>query len=85
MELTAEEVLIDELVVTWLYTDELTKDWRKALHQIIDWHVQVALDPQVSEEPTEIIRNFMSQHTSSNVDRMSIEDMHEELDYLIKY
>lgn len=83
MQLTAEQAIEDELVICWLYTDEISRDWRKALHAIIEYHVQIAIDPKVSDYPLKIIRDFMSQHTSGNVDRMSIEDLHNYLDDVI--
>lgn len=83
MKLTAEQAIEDELIITWLYTDEIVKDWKKALHAIIEYNVQIAIDPLVSDYPLKIIRDFMSQHTSDNVDRMSIQDLHDYLDSVI--
>lgn len=44
------EALIDELVICGIYTREHDTNPRKALLDVIHWHVSVALDPAVSSE-----------------------------------
>lgn len=43
------QVLIDELISIGIVTKEHYDDPAKALRDIIDWHVDVALDPKVSK------------------------------------
>lgn len=50
-----KETLIDGLVVCHIYTKEHDSNPRKALHDIVNWNVTVALDPLVSEEAQELI------------------------------
>lgn len=47
--------LIEELVSIGILTPEHENDPKLALYAIIDWHVQVALDPAVSEEAQQLI------------------------------
>jgi hypothetical protein len=51
------EAVIDELVVCCIYNSEHDKDPRKAIRDIIEWNVQVALDPQVSEQARALCGN----------------------------
>lgn len=41
--------LVDEAVVSWVLSESNKDDPKKMINDIICWHVQVALDPAVSE------------------------------------
>lgn len=45
-----KSAIIDELVVDYIYSAEYEADPRKALADVIEWNVQVALDPRVSAD-----------------------------------
>lgn len=45
-----KSAIIDELVVDCIYSAEYEADPRKALADVIEWNVQVALDPRVSAD-----------------------------------
>ena len=49
------ETVHDELVTTWTFSAENKDDPRKALQDIINWHVRVALDPAVSSDAQALI------------------------------
>ena len=49
------ETVHDELVTTWTLSAENKDDPRKALQDIINWHVRVALDPAVSSDAQALI------------------------------
>ena len=49
------EAVHDELVTTWTLSSENKDDPRKALQDIINWHVRVALDPAVSSDAQALI------------------------------
>ena len=49
------EAVYDELVTTWTFSAENKDDPRKALQDIINWHVRVALDPAVSSDAQALI------------------------------
>ncbi len=49
------EAVHDELVTTWTLSAENKDDPRKALQDIINWHVRVALDPAVSSDAQALI------------------------------
>ena len=49
------EAVHDELVTTWTFSAENKDDPRKALQDIINWHVRVALDPAVSSDAQALI------------------------------
>lgn len=48
-ERNAQQVLEDELMSTGIFTYELAANPTEALSEIISWHCDVALDPNVSE------------------------------------
>ena len=48
--------LIEELVVIGIYNDSHEGNPKKALHDIICWNVDVALDPKVSIEADNLIQ-----------------------------
>ena len=49
------EAVHDELVTTWTLSAENKDDPRKALQDIINWHVRVSLDPDVSSDACALI------------------------------
>jgi rRNA-processing protein FCF1 len=49
------ETVIDALVVDFIYVKEHDTDPRKALADLINWEVKVALDPAVSEDARRLI------------------------------
>ena len=49
------EAVHDELVTTWTLSAENKDDPRKALQDIINWHVRVSLDPAVSSDAQALI------------------------------
>ncbi len=49
------EAVHDELVTTWTLSAENKDDPRKALQDIINWHVRVSLDPAVSSDAKALI------------------------------
>ena len=49
------EAVHDELVTTWTFSAENKDDPRKALQDITNWHVRVALDPAVSSDAQALI------------------------------
>lgn len=49
------EAVHDELVTTWTLSAENKDDPRKALQDIINWHVRVSLDPKVSSDAQALI------------------------------
>ena len=49
------EAVHDELVTTWTLSAENKDDPRKALQDIINWHVSVSLDPAVSSDAQALI------------------------------
>lgn len=50
-----KEVLDNEAVVCFVLNEQNKDDPRKMLHDIINWHVAVALDPQVSSDAQALI------------------------------
>lgn len=50
-----KQVVIEELVSIGIYTKEHDRNPQKALAEIIDWHVSVALDPLVSQQAHELV------------------------------
>jgi hypothetical protein len=50
-----QDAIIDELVCCHIYQAEHDTSPRKGLHDAISWHVQVALDPQVSSDAQALI------------------------------
>ena len=50
-----KEAIIDELVLCHIYNSTHDDDPRKAIMDLIDWHVDVALDPDVSEDAQVLI------------------------------
>lgn len=57
--MTPLEVLENEAVNCWVFSDDNRGDAKKLLNAIIDWHVQVALDPRVSKAA----RDLLAGHT----------------------
>jgi len=49
------EAVHDELVTTWTFSAENKDDPRKALQDIINWHVRASLDPAVSSDAQSLI------------------------------
>jgi len=49
------EAVHDELVATWTLSSENKDDPRKALQDIINWHVRASLDPAVSSDAQALI------------------------------
>ena len=49
------EAVHAELVTTWTFSAENKDDPRKALQDIINWHVSVSLDPAVSSDAQALI------------------------------
>ena len=49
------EAVHDELVTTWTLSAENKDDPRKALQDIINWHVRVSLDPAVSSDAQALV------------------------------
>lgn len=47
--------LIEELVVIGIYNDSHENNPKKALHDIICWNVDVALDPKVSDRAMDLV------------------------------
>ena len=50
-----QEAVINELVVAHIYQAAHDTDPRKAIQDLITWHVQVALDPLVSSDAQALI------------------------------
>ena len=50
-----KEAIIDALVVGHIYTKEHETEPRKALHDLICWEIQIALDPAVSSDAQALI------------------------------
>ena len=50
-----KQVVIEELVSIGIYTKEHDRNPQKALVEIINWHVSVALDPNVSQQAHELV------------------------------
>lgn len=50
-----KEAVINELVVAHIYQTAHDTDPRKAIQDLITWHVQVALDPRVSSDAQALI------------------------------
>ena len=50
-----QDAVIEQLVVAHIYRKEHATDPRKALQDLISWHVQVALDPQVSSDAQALV------------------------------
>lgn len=50
-----KQVVIEELISIGIYTQEHDQNPQKALTEIIEWHVSVALDPLVSQQAHELI------------------------------
>ena len=50
-----KQAVIDELICCHIYNASHDNDPRKALHDAISWNVQVALDPDVSEDALALI------------------------------
>jgi hypothetical protein len=48
-DLTWKNTILDELVCCHIYTSEHEDNPRKALQDAINWNIQAALDPQVSD------------------------------------
>lgn len=48
--------LIEELVVIGIYNDSHDNNPKKALHDIICWNVDVALDPNVSSDAEKLVQ-----------------------------
>jgi hypothetical protein len=53
--MTPLEILEDEAVNCWVFTADNRGDPKKLLNAIIDWHVQVALDPRVSSTARDLL------------------------------
>ena len=49
------EAVYDELVTTWTFSAENKDDPRRALRDIINWHVRIALDPAVSSDARALV------------------------------
>ena len=56
-----KEAIIDELVVAHIYSSKHDTDPRKAIHDIITWNCQVALDPLVSSDAQALIEQGRQQ------------------------
>lgn len=54
-DLTWKNTVLDELVCCHIYSGEHEDNPRKALQDVISWNVQIALDPQVSEDAQALI------------------------------
>jgi hypothetical protein len=52
---TFKQAVIDQLVVAHIYRKEHDTDPRKALNDLLSWHVQLALDPSVSSDAQALI------------------------------
>ena len=50
-----KRVVIEELISIGIYTKEHDRNPRKALAEIIEWNVSVALDPLVSQQAHELV------------------------------
>lgn len=48
--------VIDYLVCAFLLNEENSKDPKKALHDIVSWETQLALDPRVSERAHKLLQ-----------------------------
>ncbi len=51
------EVIIDALVVCYIYNASHDNNPKKALEDLINWNCQVALDPLVSSDAQVLINN----------------------------
>lgn len=51
-----KQAVIDELVIAHILNYSNESDPRKAIRDLIDWHCQVVLDPQVSSEAAELVK-----------------------------
>lgn len=54
-----EQVVIDGLVVCHIYQHEHDHNAYKAVNDLIDWHVEVALEPKVSAEATNLRNTYL--------------------------
>ena len=71
-----EDAVIDGLMCCHIYTKKHNTDPRKALNDLISWHVQVALDPQVSSDAQALIDRGRKQELL--ILRKIFMDQHEE-------
>jgi hypothetical protein len=51
-----KDAVIDPLVILYIYRKEHEADPRLALNDAIDYHVQIALDPQVSSDAAALVQ-----------------------------
>lgn len=58
-----KEEVIDQLVCCHIYNGTHDNDPRKAVNDLIAWHVQVALDPQVSSDAQALIDRGSAEHS----------------------
>lgn len=63
-----KDTLIDELVCLHIYNATHEDNPRKALHDAINWNVQVALDPQVSSDATSLIERGIAEEREAILD-----------------
>lgn len=49
-----KECVIEELIVSHIYSKQHENDPHKAIHDAISWNVEVALDPKVSKEAQDL-------------------------------
>jgi len=50
-----KEAVVNELMTAHIYGSSHQHDPKKAIQDVISWHVQVALDPQVSSDAQKLI------------------------------
>lgn len=58
-----KDEVIDQLVCCHIYNGTHDNDPRKAVNDLIAWHVQVALDPQVSSDAQALIDRGSAEHS----------------------
>jgi hypothetical protein len=63
-----EAVVLDALVVAHIYRREHDTDPRRALKDLIDFHVDVALDPDVSERARALLDTPPPTHERESAD-----------------
>lgn len=51
-----KDAVIEQLIAMHIYRKEHEDDPRKALNDLINWHCTIALDPQVSEQAAELVK-----------------------------
>jgi hypothetical protein len=74
-----KQTVIDELICCHIYNASHDTNPRKALHDAINWNVQVALDPQVSSDAQELIDR------GAAAEREAIAQMIEDAPELVEY